>query len=408
MSCCCERGRKNAEQWPRTTTTTKQIQCRPFTILSMDGGGVRGALILRFLARLEQEIATRRGLSSSFSLMDRFDMVAGSSIGCVIAMCVSISKNEHVPPMTFRTLDQRMTIDTWGRLCDKSWMDRILGRAQCDPLYDGRAKTQLLKEWLGIDSTLESSSKLLLFPVYNLQCQRIQYFSNQCQWSSSSSSSQGGCDIGTAAWRIADAASAPPTYFPSVAIESTCCCRGRQPLVSNRILQLGNNAASSLSHSSSTSPINDDDEQKHNHNCHIGERMTPVSYMDGGVQCNNPSLDAYMVAKRVIGGGDDNNIRILSVGSGRTLRPMGSETASYGGVEWVEHGLIDILTSDTRSEELMNFMFESRPNQYIRVNDDLARSIALDDSSPESIRELWATADRWFDMYRDVCIDMLT
>jgi patatin-like phospholipase/acyl hydrolase len=62
----------------------------PKRILSIDGGGIRGALALGFLARLEQLLRERHGNQATFRLSDYFDLIGGTSTGAIIATCLSL------------------------------------------------------------------------------------------------------------------------------------------------------------------------------------------------------------------------------------------------------------------------------------------------------------------------------
>ena len=53
---------------------------KPFRILSLDGGGVRGAFTATLIARLEQACP---------GFVDRADLLAGTSTGSIIALMLS-------------------------------------------------------------------------------------------------------------------------------------------------------------------------------------------------------------------------------------------------------------------------------------------------------------------------------
>ncbi len=57
----------------------------PKRILSLDGGGVRGALSLGYLAEIEEILCERVGGDSDFRLCDYFDLIGGTSTGSIIA-----------------------------------------------------------------------------------------------------------------------------------------------------------------------------------------------------------------------------------------------------------------------------------------------------------------------------------
>ena len=54
-------------------------------ILALDGGGIRGALTLEYLARIESILRERNGNDPDFRLCDYFDLIGGTSTGSIIA-----------------------------------------------------------------------------------------------------------------------------------------------------------------------------------------------------------------------------------------------------------------------------------------------------------------------------------
>src|SRR5215471_1531222 len=60
----------------------------PKRILSLDGGGVRGAISIGFLERLEKTIAEIEGRPTL--LCDWFDLIGGTSTGAIIAAALAL------------------------------------------------------------------------------------------------------------------------------------------------------------------------------------------------------------------------------------------------------------------------------------------------------------------------------
>ena len=60
----------------------------PKRILSLDGGGVRGAITIAFLERLEKLIAEIEGKPTLLS--DWFDVIGGTSTGAIIAGALAL------------------------------------------------------------------------------------------------------------------------------------------------------------------------------------------------------------------------------------------------------------------------------------------------------------------------------
>ncbi len=62
----------------------------PKRILSLDGGGIRGALTLGYLKKLEDILKKQNGNNPNFRLSDYFDLIGGTSTGSIIAGALSI------------------------------------------------------------------------------------------------------------------------------------------------------------------------------------------------------------------------------------------------------------------------------------------------------------------------------
>jgi uncharacterized protein len=61
-------------------------------ILSLDGGGIRGALTLGYLKKLEDILKAKFSDQPDFRLYDYFDLIGGTSTGSIIAASLSIGK----------------------------------------------------------------------------------------------------------------------------------------------------------------------------------------------------------------------------------------------------------------------------------------------------------------------------
>ncbi len=72
----------------------------PKRILALDGGGIRGALTLGYLKRIEDILRARFGNNPEFRLCDYFDLIGGTSTGSIIAaglaMGFSIQKLQEI------------------------------------------------------------------------------------------------------------------------------------------------------------------------------------------------------------------------------------------------------------------------------------------------------------------------
>ncbi|WP_153800553.1 patatin-like phospholipase family protein [Foetidibacter luteolus] len=61
----------------------------PKRMLALDGGGIRGALSLGYLQRVEDILRAQHGNDRNFTLSDYFDLIGGTSTGSIIAACLA-------------------------------------------------------------------------------------------------------------------------------------------------------------------------------------------------------------------------------------------------------------------------------------------------------------------------------
>ena len=62
----------------------------PKRILALDGGGIRGALTLGYLQKIEDILRVQNGNNPDFRLCDYFDLIGGTSTGSIIASALAI------------------------------------------------------------------------------------------------------------------------------------------------------------------------------------------------------------------------------------------------------------------------------------------------------------------------------
>lgn len=117
----------------------------PKRILALDGGGVRGALTLGYLERIEGVLRARHGGADDFRLSHYFDLIAGTSTGAIIAACLA----KGMAVRDVRELYDRLA----GGVFARSWLRRGVLRAK----YSARMlKTNLQAVFR--DNTLGSSA----------------------------------------------------------------------------------------------------------------------------------------------------------------------------------------------------------------------------------------------------------
>jgi len=125
--------------------------------------------------------------------------------------------------------------------------------------------------------------------------------------------------------------------------------------------------------------------------------------VDGGVVANNPSLIAFAEAEHTW---PDADVYVISVGTGRRVRPIEGKSAStWGGVQWIAKGLLDIAMDETLTEELTARLLGSRS---IRVNSDLNEADDdMDDISSGNLALLIKLGDSWWDSMGEQVLALL-
>lgn len=140
-----------------------------FRILSLDGGGIRGAFTAGFLAEIERQTGQR--------VADYFDLLAGTSTGGIIAAAFALGEPAEKVEMMYRT--RRHTIFTRRQPVDIPWLRRLgLWAARCkfpdldadnlfQPKYNTESLLEALLEVFG-HRTLEQMRHRLVLPSVNL------------------------------------------------------------------------------------------------------------------------------------------------------------------------------------------------------------------------------------------------
>ena len=80
----------------------------PKRILALDGGGIRGALTLGYLARIEDILRDRTGGDPDFRLCDYFDLIGGTSTGSIIATGLTLGFAVDELVALYRSLGEKV------------------------------------------------------------------------------------------------------------------------------------------------------------------------------------------------------------------------------------------------------------------------------------------------------------
>lgn len=168
------------------------------TILSLDGGGIRGAATARFLTLVEKEL-----LKDHLDLRSTVDFWAGTSTGSIIALALGTTE-----------LTMEQISDLYNPRLASVIFQRNQGWFEVDginaPKYEGKGKTRVLKEYFGASKVGDvPEGKHVLAVAHGVErnqpvvikSTKPEYRKLRC-------------------YDVVDASSAAPTYFPTKQIHS--------------------------------------------------------------------------------------------------------------------------------------------------------------------------------------------
>jgi len=309
---------------------------RPTRILSIDAGGMRSLTSLRVLESLERKLDAQVG--RQVRLADHFDLVAGSSIGGLIA-CLLLAPTSPggLPPRVSEVI--AFLRELAPRIFQKSLLGPIRMFAS-GSIYSERNLLAALDQHFG-ELTLKELALPCLIPAYNVTEGRLRLFR---QHHASATAAEN--------YRIRDvlrAALAAPVYLPSAVVSPT-----------------------------SGGP---------------GEEL-----IDGALVASNPARLAFdevraHFAHHPLAG----EIALLSLGNISTP-PVGS-TQDWNALRWASAAInIAIAGAEQRVHETVMNAFESADavEQYLRIEKngrECNRSFPADDTSEETALALLAIGD---------------
>ena len=319
-------------------------------ILSIDGGGIRGIIPAIVLAEFEKRL--NKPIASQFNLR------AGASTGGIIQTLLSPI---HGAPIHTAQTAVDLYENHGPEIFYRSEWHKIesadgLARAK----YETEAyEKMLLKEFGG--SWLSDIDDDVLIPSYDIVLNRDHLFKT---WAARGE--QQGIQKNEWDFKLFDvirAATAAPTYFkPHICSDRT---------------------------------------GSHNY-----------QLIDGGIYANNPGTLAYSKAVKTYGTGHD--YFVLSLGTGKTERPIGNgRRTDWGIVQWLPHILTLNFNASSQLADIQ--MDDILGTNYVRIQTDLKHHTPdlpppnddMDDASPKNIARLRARAEElvqtWSNSIDDLC-----
>ena len=163
-------------------------------ILSLDGGGIRGAATTQFLAHVEQQLQAQH----QKSIRDCVDFYAGTSTGSIIALALATTN------MTMAAINELYNVNNAKRIFTEN-----KGLFEIDginaPKYEAKGKQQILKDNLQTATIGDvPTDKHVLAVTYGIEQRHpVVIKSTKAEH----------CRLQS--YQVADASSAAPTYFPT-------------------------------------------------------------------------------------------------------------------------------------------------------------------------------------------------
>lgn len=173
-----------------------------FRILSLAGGGYLGLYTAEVLAAVEDHVGE--------PLARRFDLVAGTSVGGILAVALAF----EVPMRELCTLFREHGAEIFShRALPTSSVGRLLDltRAVMGPKYGGGALRKALQARIG-ERTLDDALHAVVVPAVNVTRSRTKVFKTPHADASAGDGHFRAVDV-------AMAASAAPAYFPAIKLD---------------------------------------------------------------------------------------------------------------------------------------------------------------------------------------------
>jgi patatin-like phospholipase/acyl hydrolase len=237
-----------------------------FQILSLDGGGIKGLFSAAILAAIEEDL--------NIDVTEHFDLIAGTSTGGLIAIGLGLGlRPREIVELYLR--EGASIFPRWlGLRSLLHWMYRKFSSLPLE-----KALQRCFR-----DKRFGDSKKRLVIPSYNIGADDIYIFRTAHHEGLRR-------DYKVPAWKVAQATSAAPTYFPSV-----------RTIDSTRLI-------------------------------------------DGGVWANNPTMVALVEAYGVLNI-PLNQIAILSVGTSKAVTSRKANLNNGGILSWASSGaIVDVIMS---------------------------------------------------------------
>ncbi|XP_057500689.1 patatin-like protein 2 isoform X1 [Actinidia eriantha] len=329
------------------------------TVLSIDGGGIRGIIPGTLLGFLESKLQELDGAEARIA--DYFDVIAGTSTGGLVTTMLAAPNKNNRPMFAARDINN-FYLEHCPKIFPQSSQNNVIGTVTglfgtvTGPKYDGKYLKTMVKDLLG-NLTLKQTLTDVIIPTFDIKClQPIIFSTDDAYEDVSKNALLSDICLGT---------SAAPTFLPA--------------------------------HYFETKDANG--------------KTRSYDLIDGGVAANNPTLMAIThISKELLMGKfkfvdikpmESNNMLVLSLGTGvpkQAEKYSALAASKWGLLNWVYNNgampLLDVY-GDASSDMVdihVSTLFRSLNNEknYIRIQDDTLTGDAasLDIATKENMERL--------------------
>lgn len=325
------------------------------TILSIDGGGIKGIIPGMVLVEIEERLKVRTGNPDAF-IADYFDFFAGTSTGGIL-ICLLLCPSKENPKLPRFSAKEALNLylENGPKIFETKGMKKFLADlGWAKERYDNKVLEKILLAYFD-EVKLSDLIKPCIITAYNIELRKAHFFRQKVAQTRGKSRDFYVRDV-------CRATSAAPTYFSVAEINSLSGVR--YPL------------------------------------------------LDGGIFATNPSLSAFVEIKKQPEELIPNDIYILSLGTGISKKSYDSDELRDTKALFVVPALLDMMMSGATetSHFYMKqiFSFLGIPDHYIRLEPSNLQSVEeeLDAASPRNIQKLVALADRMISQ-RTLLIDVI-
>jgi patatin-like phospholipase/acyl hydrolase len=313
------------------------------TILSIDGGGIKGIIPGMVLVEIEERLKIRTGNPDAY-IANYFDFFAGTSTGGILTcLLLCPSKEDPTKPRFSAKEALNLYVENGSKIFSTKGFKKILANiGWVTEKYDAQVFEDILLAYFE-DVKLSELIKPCIITAYNIELRKAHFFRQMVAKNRGDSRDFYVRDV-------CRATSAAPTYFSVAEINSLAGVR--YPL------------------------------------------------LDGGIFATNPSLSAFVEIKKSPEELIPKDIYILSLGTGASKKAYDSDELRDTKALFVVPALLDMMmsgateTSHFYMKQIFNFL--GIPDHYLRLEPDNLQSVEehLDAADAKNIKKLMSLADR--------------